>query len=106
MREPSLVKEEELLELPCRFCRLFRDSGREGSGERKWGRKRKKLLYADCGLARTVNLLQVESTSGGWLVVGRESVCVSLYARSLDFLVKPRAEWASTNGSGVMALEV
>lgn len=33
-------------------------------------------------------------------------VSVQEYAWSLDFLVKPQAEWASTNGSGGMALEV
>lgn len=29
-----------------------------------------------------------------------------MYAWSLDFLVKPQAEWASTNGGEGMALEV
>lgn len=75
-------------------------TGRKSAAGR---RAQNQLLYADCGTARNVNSLS------SWLYpvyTRARSPCVCMRAWSLDFLVKPATEWASTNGGGSMALEV
>lgn len=66
-------------------------------------RAQNQLLYADCRTARNVNSLYLALSP---VYVRARSPCVCMRAWSLDFLVKPATEWASTNGGGSMALEV
>ena len=84
-----------------RCSRSFNDSGRREARPEE-GRK----------ISFCMRIAEPQETSihSSWLsspvYVRVWSPCVCMRAWSLDFLVKPATEWASTNGGGSMALEV
>lgn len=120
MRQPLIVKEEEeeegfLIYISTLILSivppLIGPEGEEEEEEEDEGRETNSLHYSDSQEPPIYFNSKVPLGSYTYMyeyfsVYIYTQISMHMYAWSLDFLVKPQPEWASTNGGEGMALEV